>query len=162
MAPATRKAHGASTGGQCRAARHGAVRSAGPRGGARRVGEFPQFPQAICQSGPRSPAWRMLSPAASSSAGCSLDSAASDAEENTGTSSVAEQAIVMGEFDVFGFVERRLSGGGHLSILSRECRQGYATTLRMGVKRQGASTSRIILAPRHRGRGRARGVGRTP
>jgi hypothetical protein len=35
----------------------------------------------------------------------------------------SEQAIVMGEFAILGFVERRLSGGGHLSILLSECRQ---------------------------------------
>jgi hypothetical protein len=30
----------------------------------------------------------------------------------------------MGEFAIFGFVERRLSGGGHVSNLLSECRQG--------------------------------------
>jgi hypothetical protein len=54
-----------------------------------------------------------------------VDCAAGDAEEvaqhRVGG---AEQAIVMGEFAVLGLVERRLSGGGHLSILLGECRQG--------------------------------------
>jgi hypothetical protein len=36
----------------------------------------------------------------------------------------AEQAVVMGEFAILEFVERRLSGGGHVSNLSSECRQG--------------------------------------
>ncbi len=36
----------------------------------------------------------------------------------------AEQAIVMGEFAVLRLAARRLSGGGHLSILLSECRQG--------------------------------------
>jgi hypothetical protein len=54
-----------------------------------------------------------------------VDGAAGDAEE-AGLHLVggAEQAIVMGEFAVLGFVERRLSGAGHLSNLSSECRQG--------------------------------------
>src|SRR6266851_5019878 len=45
---------------------------------------------------------------------------------------------------------------------ARECRQAYATTLLRSVKRKVSSASRIILAHRHRGRGRARSVGRTP
>src|SRR5882757_6958903 len=44
----------------------------------------------------------------------------------------------------------------------RECRQGYATTLLSSVKRQVSAASRIILAYRHGGRGRARSVGPAP
>jgi hypothetical protein len=47
-----------------------------------------------------------------------VDGAAGDAEEIAQhLVGGAEQATVMGEFDVFGFVARRLSGDGHLSIL---------------------------------------------
>ena len=50
----------------------------------------------------------------------------------------------MGKLALFGFVERRLSGGGHLSILLSECRQGYATTLLSSVKRQVSTEPSVI------------------
>jgi hypothetical protein len=64
-----------------------------------------------------------------------LDGAAADAEV-IGHDLVggADEAVVAGEFAIRGIGELGLTGGRHLSILVRECRQTYATTLLRDVK----------------------------
>ena len=191
MAPATRKAEGASPGGRSTEDRphRGAV--SGRRQAIRR---FPQFPQAIRQSGPSCRRMARLCPRNQQRRNLSglprplpapprrgflqfrsdrdlgspsratwrfRTAAAVDPCRVVPSGPEREVIWPFAGFAIRGPVERGLSGGGHLSILF--VKVGRHTPQHCSVvKSQASSASRIILAYRHRGRGRARSVGRTP